>query len=321
MEMAKQDFKNNLPHQTGGIYLLDGGAETTMIFHENLELAHFAAFVLVNTSDGREALKRYFRNHANVAVRNHVGFIFETPTWRASADWGEMLGYDAKSLAQVNRDAVELLEDIRDEYAGTQSRFLMSGCIGPRGDGYTISLAMSAAEAQAYHTPQVKTLAQAGVDMVSAITMTYPDEAIGVVRAAQSAQVPVVISFTVETDGWLPSGHTIGEAIEIVDTATGDGPAYYMINCAHPTHFWDAITSGGAWVKRIGGLRANASRMSHAELDDAVELDEGNPLQLGQEYRQLRHIIPSINVMGGCCGTDHRHISAICDAITIDIAA
>jgi S-methylmethionine-dependent homocysteine/selenocysteine methylase len=145
--------------------------------------------------------------------------------------------------------------------------------------------------------------------------MTYVDEAIGVTRAAQDAVIPAAISFTVETDGDLPSGQALGEAIEEVDRATDSGPAYYMINCAHPTHF-DSVLDGGDWVGRIRGLRANASTCSHAELDEAEDLDDGDPQDLGARYGELRDRLPALNVVGGCCGTDHRHIGEICSVFT-----
>jgi homocysteine S-methyltransferase len=152
--------------------------------------------------------------------------------------------------------------------------------------------------------------------MVSAITMNYPEEAIGIALAAKDAGMPVVISFTVETDGKLASGATIGEAITAVDLATGATPIYFMINCAHPTHFDNVLPEDEAWLGRIRGVRANASHKSHAELDEATELDDGDPDDLGRRYRALRRSLPRMNVLGGCCGTDHRHIAAIAEAMT-----
>lgn len=321
--MTYQDLtsRRRLPHETHGLFLTDGGLETTLIFHDGIDLPAFASFPLIETDEGREAITEYFRRYAAIAVENGTAFILEAPTWRASADWGEELGYDAESLDRVNRDAVALMDGIRREFEVPGSPFLVSGCIGPRGDGYAIGMAMEAAEARAFHTPQIASFAAAGVDMVSAITMTYVEEAIGITRAARDAGVPAVISFTVETDGNLPSGQPLGAAIEQVDAATGDGPVYYMINCAHPSHFVSALENGDAWLGRIRGIRANASKMSHAELDAADELDDGNPRELGADYRRLRAMLPSLNVLGGCCGTDHRHLAAICNACVHDIAA
>ena len=310
--MAK--YRHSLPQLKGGLFLTDGGIETTLIFHEGLDLPYFAAFDLLKDQAGQAALRRYYASHASIARDKDCGFILESATWRASVDWGAKLGYREADMAEVNRQSIALLTELRRMFESERSPMVISGCVGPRGDGYKVEAAMTAEEAQAYHAKQIDVFADTPADMVTAITMTYAEEAIGITRAAQAVGIPVVISFTVETDGSLPSGQRLKNAIETVDAATGNGPAYYMINCAHPTHFEDALQAGEGWVKRIKGLRANASRMSHAELDEAEELDAGNPEELGQQYRDLRARIGHITVMGGCCGTDHRHIEAICHA-------
>jgi S-methylmethionine-dependent homocysteine/selenocysteine methylase len=308
-------YRSALPQLTGGdLFLTDGGIETTLIFHDGLDLPNFAAFDLLKDEQGRRALRRYFRSHAAIAADYGVGFILESATWRASADWGAKLGYSKEALAEANRQAVKMLEEIREEYAGQSTRMVISGCVGPRGDGYDPSHVMSEDEAQRYHAEQIRTFAGTAADMVTAITMTNVPEAIGVARAAQAAGMPAVISFTVETDARLPTGDSLKEAIVRVDAATGEGPAYYMINCAHPTHFEGALAAGEPWVKRLRGLRANASTKSHAELDEAKELDAGNPKELGGQYRALRDRLPHLVVLGGCCGTDQRHIAAITSA-------
>ena len=307
-------YRNQLPQLTGDLFLTDGGIETTLIFHDGFDLPEFAAFDIMKDAEGIEALRRYYKTYAAIARENGVGFILEAPTWRTSAHWGEKLGYSAEALATANRQAIALLEDIRHEFENSDSSMVISGCIGSRGDGYVATDKMSPAEAEAYHAVQIGTFSETNADMVAALTMTYAEEAIGVARAAQAAGLPVVISFTVETDGRLPSGQSLQAAIDQVDAATDNGPAYYMINCAHPTHFEDAVAAGERWTERIGGLRANASSLSHAELDEAEELDDGNPHELGHQYRQLRSKLGNLNVMGGCCGTDHRHIAAIARA-------
>jgi S-methylmethionine-dependent homocysteine/selenocysteine methylase len=206
------------------------------------------------------------------------------------------------------------MEELRERYDSGAAPIVVSGCIGPQDDGYNPRTRLSADEARDYHSTQIGTFAGTSADMVCAITMTYADEATGITRAAREAGLPAVISFTLETDGRLPSGQALGEAIEQVDADTDSGPAYYMINCAHPTHFESVLEGGAAWAHRIRGLRANASTKSHAELDDAEELDEGDPDDLGARYAALRTKLPNLNVLGGCCGTDHRHVSAVRDA-------
>ena len=312
----KTRYRHALPQMEGDIFLTDGGIETTLIFHDGLDLPHFAAFDLMKEENGRSTLNRYFRTYAEIARERGAGFVLESATWRASQDWGDLMGYSADDMAAFNRQAITMLHDIRGEYETKNSRFVISGCVGPRGDGYDPGTMMSADAAKAYHSAQIETFREAGADMVTAITMTYIEEAIGITRAASEAGMPVVISFTVETDGTLPAGQRLGEAIEAVDRETGNGPAYYMINCAHPTHFENALRNGDPWLERIGGIRANASRMSHAELDEAEELDDGNPSELGAQYRDLRSLLPNLFVMGGCCGTDHRHVEAIHSACT-----
>lgn len=317
--MAK--YRDSLPQLKGGLFLTDGGIETTLIFHEGIGLPYFAAFDLLKDQSGQAALRRYYSSHASIARNSDCGFILESATWRASSDWGSKLGYREAEIAAVNRQAIDLLVDLRRMFETDRSPMVISGCIGPRGDGYRVEYAMTAKDAQAYHAKQIDVFAGTAADMVTAITMTYAEEAIGITKAAQAAAMPVVVSFTVETDGRLPSGQCLKDAIQQVDAETGKGPAYYMINCAHPDHFEDVLKAGDDWVKRIRGLRANASRLSHAELDQATELDAGNPLELGQQYRALRSRLPQIVVLGGCCGTDHRHIEAICHACSAAEAA
>src|SRR5262249_32668887 len=191
---------------------------------------------------------------------------------------------------------------------------VISGNIGPRGDGYNPSAIMNALEAQDYHAEQIAVFRDSAADMVSAFTMNYIEEPIGIAHAAKAAGMPVVISFTVETDCRLPTGQTLKQAVQEVDAATGNAPAYYMINCAHPTHFDGVLAAGEPWTRRLRGLRANASRRSHAELDAATDLDAGDPVELGRQYAEVRRRLRHINVLGGCCGTDHRHVEQICFA-------
>ena len=312
--MAK--YRQHLPQLKGDLFLTDGGIETTLIFHEGLNLPSFAAFHLLKDEQGTEALRRYFARHATIAWQHGTGFILESATWRASSDWGDKLGYSRRALDEANRQAIALLHELRLDLETERAPMAISGCVGPRGDGYDPGVLMSPEEAEAYLTAQISTFATTEADLVTAITMTNTTEAIGVTRAARTAGMPVVISFTVETDGKLPTGQPLQEAIQEVDAATGRAPAYYMISCAHPSHF-EAVLDGQAWMERLRGIRANASKRSHAELDEATELDAGDPVELGQQYRDLRARFSQINVLGGCCGTDHRHIEHIATACTI----
>jgi S-methylmethionine-dependent homocysteine/selenocysteine methylase len=302
--------RTGLPQLDGDVWLTDGGIETTLIFHQGLDLPAFAAFVLLRDERGTAELLRYYAPYLELARDQGAGFVLESPTWRASPRWAADLGVSDAELDELNRRAIRLMEELRAD-AGVPT--VISGCIGPQDDGYSPEAKLSAAAAQDYHSTQIGTFADAGADMVTAITMTYADEAIGVTRAAQAAGLPVAISFTVETDGRLPSGQALGEAIAEVDAATDAGPAYYMVNCAHPTHFADVLDERAA--ERIRGLRANASTKSHAELDEAEELDEGDPADLAARHAELRERLPALAVVGGCCGTDHRHVAEISRAL------
>jgi homocysteine S-methyltransferase len=305
-----------LPQTGGGWFLTDGGIETTLIYHEGIELPEFAAFVLLESATGRETLSRYYRRYLDIAAASPgAGFVLESPTWRAGRDWCAKLGLDEAAMRRLNAAAVALMQQLRDAYAGAlDGALVVSGCIGPRGDGYQPGQPVSGDDALQAHWPQAQALGEAGVDMLGAITMTTSGEAIGVARAAAELGLPCAISFTVETDGRLPSGETLEEAIARTDAEAGVAPAYYMLNCAHPMHFDAVLARGGDWRQRIRGLRANASRCSHAELDAMTTLDDGDPEELAGHYRRLRTPLPALNVLGGCCGTDHRHVAAIAAA-------
>lgn len=303
-------YRNNLPQLSGDLFLTDGGLETTLVFHEGIDLPAFAAFILLENEAGRETLRKYYRNYLNIARDNNVGYILESMTWRASHDWGKKLGYSSEQIRDFNLRGIELLQGIRSEYENAIPHIVISGCLGPRGDGYNVENIMTVEEAKIYHREQISTLKNTEADLVAAFTVPYIAEGIGITLAAKAEEMPVVISFTVETDGKLPSGELLKDAIEQVDTATESAPAYYMINCAHPTHFIDVLHHDG-WTKRIRAVRANASTKSHAELDEATELDEGNPKELSNGYCNLTKKIENLNILGGCCGTDHRHIELI----------
>ena len=318
------------------LMLTDGGIETDLIFHHGQDLPYFAAFVLLDTSEGRERLRAYYQPYLQIARDAGVPLVLETPTWRANPDWIALLRRPAADIERINREAVQLLTALRDDYDDVP--VVISGCIGPRTDGYDRSATMDQDEAQDHHNRQVEALHDSGVDRVTAITMAYSAEAVGIIRAASVAGVPAVISFTVEVDGQLPDGSSLRETIGAVDRATDHGPISYMVNCAHPSHLEVAfgLRAGGAtarqhtseslpddreapgdqgWAARVNGVRANGSPRSHAELDTATDLDEGDPVQFGAALARLRAEVPSLAVLGGCCGTDQRHILEVARAV------
>ncbi|MGD9622015.1 MAG: homocysteine S-methyltransferase family protein [Mycolicibacterium sp.] len=314
-ESGRAPQRAGLPQLGGrGLFVTDGGLETELVFHDGRDLPGFAAFPLLETSEGRLRLRRYYDGYLDIARGGGAGFVVETPTWRANPDWAAQLGYSRPQLDQLNRAAVRLAEEVRADAVADGITTVISGQVGPRGDGYDPGTAMTAEQAQSYHARQIGVFASASVDQVTAITMTNTAEAIGVVRAATEAGVPAAVAFTVETDGRLPTGQPLHAAIEQVDRETGAAAAYFMVNCAHPTHFRSALGGDGAWRHRIAGLRVNASTKSHAELDASTELDDGDPDQLAADQAALRDRLPAVAVLGGCCGTDARHVAAIVSA-------
>ena len=292
--------------------LTDSGLETWLIFERGADLPLFASFPLLDDPAGRELLADYYRAHLDVAARAGTGLVLETPTWRASSRWGAELGYDAAGLDAVNRASVAFLRDLGREHPGVD--LVVSGNIGPQGDGYEPGELLTPEAAEAYHRPQIESFAAVGADRVTLLTGTHTGEPIGIVRAAVDVGIPVVVSFTVETDGRLPSGQPLHEAVAEVEAATDGAVLHYGVNCAHPDHFAAALGEDPAVTERISLVRANASRMSHAELDEAEELDAGDPVELGDLYARLLEEHPSLRVLGGCCGTDSRHVEAIAAA-------
>lgn len=313
-------YRSALPQLGSRIFLTDVGLETMLLFHDGMELPAFASYPLLDSPEGIERLRRYYRHCLAHAASLGYGFVLETPTWRASRDWGCQFGHDPVLLEEYNRRAVALMEELRSEFAPAGIPIVVSGNIGPRADAYSRGAPDAADAYQHYHREQIQVFARSGADMVSAFTISNVPEAVGITRAAAGCGMPLALSFTVETDGRLPAGQTLREAIEAVDAATGGGPAYYMLNCAHPTHF-EQVLEPGAWSSRIRGLRANASRRSHAELDESTTLDDGDPVEFGAAYAALRRRLPQLVVLGGCCGTDHRHVEAVavaCSAVEGD---
>ncbi len=315
-------YRNALPQLNDKVFVTDGGMETVFVFQEGIDLAEFASIDLLRRTGGAEIIANYMKPYVQIATSGGFGLVMETATWRASPDWGPKIGFGSEAeLETANREAARLVHLMRADNETHHSPIVVSGCIGPRGDGYDPGAIMSVGEASEYHGWQAAIFAFTEADVVSAITMTNVNEAIGVANAAKSVGMPAIISFTVETDGRLPTGQELGDAIAEVDGATGAYPAYYMINCAHPTHFADTLQAGAAWVGRLRGLRANASKCSHEELDNSEVLDEGNPVELGREIAEIRARLPQITVVGGCCGTDHRHIGQIAHACATQMAA
>lgn len=307
-------YRTALPQLTMSTFMTDGGLETDLIFNHGIDLPAFAAFDLLKNEEGKEVLRKYFTDYLDISKKQCSGFVLEAPTYRANPDWAQKIGYSLASLNNINRTAVQELEKLRNAYENEDFKIAISVCIGPRGNGYSPDDQMSIEVAKNYHSYQIKLVAETNADLVSALTMNYNEEAIGIVKAAKNYDIPVVISYTVETDGKLPSGQSLEEAITSLDKMTNNYVSYYMINCAHPDHFVHILNPNSTWTKRIKGLRANASTKSHAELDESETLDVGDKKLLARKYQELKSLLPNLNVIGGCCGTDHTHMDLICDA-------
>ncbi|MCH8867780.1 MAG: homocysteine S-methyltransferase family protein [Proteobacteria bacterium] len=308
-------YRNKLPQLSGGLFLTDAGLETDLIFNHGIEIREFAAHTLLPNPRGRESVANYLRGFLSLANKYNTGFVLDSQTWKAHLHWAEDLAATEQELHETNKDAIVFIAELRDEFSGNNKPIVLNGVIGPRGDAYAPETRLAAREAEEYHAKQIGWLAETEVDMVTALTFTQSDEAIGVVRAAQAAGLPAVISFTVETDGRLPTGQPLSEAIGAVDEATDGAAAYFMVNCAHPDHFFDVLDDS-AWARRIRGLRCNASRLSHEELDECEVLDDGDPVELANQYKAITTTMPWLNVLGGCCGSDLRHVDRIAMAVS-----
>lgn len=307
-------YRNGLPQMSGGIFLTDAGLETDLIFNHGIEIREFAAHTLLSTPEGRAALSHYFEGFFNLAKEMDTGFILDSVTWKAHAHWANSLHASSAELRAANEDSLRFAADLRERFGGNAKPIVLNAVIGPRGDAYKPEAEIAMEEAEDYFTEQLGWLAATDVDMVTALTFNQAGEAAGLVQAARTAGLPAVVSFTVETNGALPTGQRLSDAIEQVDDVTDGYPSYFMINCAHPNHFVE-ILEDAPWARRIRGVRANASRRSHAELDSAPELDSGDPHELADQYRKLADRLPWLNVFGGCCGSDLRHVKEIARAL------
>lgn len=308
--MAK--YRTALPQLSDGIFLSYVGMETDLIFNHGIDLPNFASFPLLESDDGREILRRYLADQINLAKQTGIGVLLESATWMANRDRGAAVGYTPKRISMLNDEAIKLMAEVRDQHGDLPT--ILSAQVGPRGDSYAPANQMNATEAENYHAEQIEVFSGTDADLISAFTLCYAEEAVGIVRASQRYDMPVAVSFTVETNGCLPTGMTLRDAVETVDEATSEGASYFLINCAHPDHF-KHILSNEPWMNRLKGVIVNASRCSHAELDEAEHIDDGNPKELGEQLGSLRKDFPHFSIFGGCCGTDMRHMEHIASTV------
>ncbi len=303
-------YRNNLPQLSGHDMTTQGGTWTWLQYVDGFELQHFCGFDLLNNPKAVVALRDYHRKVIEAVLPYEFGILVEGLHYRASWDWGKLVGYSKEGLKEINIQGVEFYHELASEYESDTSPIPIGGVVGPRGDAYDIENTPDVAEAEDYHSEQIETLKLAGVDLITAATFSSIEEAIGITRAAEAIEMPIVISFFTNNDGRLEGGDTMREAVEKVDAATNSAPAYYMINCCHPTEFAPALEEKD-WTNRLGGFMPNAVAMEKLSLCSLGHLEDGDPDELGIQMGEIATRFPSIHVWGGCCGTDSRHLGQI----------
>ena len=294
--------------------LTDAGLETVLVFEEGLDLPHFAAFPLLDSDEGRVVLRRYYEPFLRLARDRGSAFVLSSPTWRANPDWGELLGYDDKALAELNGRAVAFLEQVRDEVMPAEERdaVVIEGCIGPRSDAYSPTLRMDAASAAEYHGFQLPSVCRCRLRAGVSTDAQLPggsDRS----RSRGSNGRPSDRGQLHRRDRRTVAERRFDRAS---DPRRGRGNRRHrpllhdQLRPPQPLRSCGAALKGQA-RRRIHGLRANASMKSHAELDAAEDLDAGDPTDLARRYVALRRELPELHVLGGCCGTNLSHVTAI----------
>ena len=304
------DHQSFPPQQEGRFYLSEGGTETELMYKYGFELPHFATFPLLENPDAVSRMREMFRSYLEVAAKYKICALMGGLDYRASPDWGELLGYSPGGLAEANIQSIEFLREIADEYASEIPVILIQGLIGPRGDAYERNETITENEAEDYHSVQLETLKKAGVDLALALTFNNIPESIGVARAAAKIGVPLGISLTLDSTSKLSSGQSLVEAITTIDKETDQSPEFYSINCSHPVEYEPAIEPG-EWINRVRGVRPNASKMDKIALCKIGHLEEGDPVELGELCGDLARRYPHMDVWGGCCGTWNSHLDEI----------
>lgn len=304
------DAKSFPSKQEGRFYLSEGGTETELMYKYGFELPEFAMFPLLNNPDAVSKMREMFRSYLEVVAVNGMCALMGGLDYRASPDWGERLGYSPEGLAEANHHALAFLREIADEYTTDIQEILIQGVIGPRGDAYERNETITENEAEDYHSVQLKTLKEADVDLALAMTFNNIRESIGVARAAAKVGVPLAISFIVNSESKLDTGQSLGEAIATIDAETNHAPEFYSVNCCHPIEYEPAIESYD-WINRVRGVRPNASKRDKIALCQLGHLEDGDPVELGQQCGDLARRYPHMDIWGGCCGTWDNHLNEI----------
>ncbi|POF32988.1 homocysteine S-methyltransferase family protein [Roseibium marinum] len=305
--MSGKTFPSPIP---GRYYLTEGGTETEIMYKWGFELPEFAMFPLLEKRKSADVIRGMYRRYLDVVARYGHSALIGGFDYRASPDWGAKLGYSASALAEANLRSIQFLKDVAAEYEADIPSMLFSGYVGPRGDAYGLNMSVTEESAEEYHSVQIETLARAGVDLVWALTFNNPAEAIGVVRAARRLNLPVAVSFSLDSTHRLKSGFPLSRAIAIVDEATNGYPAFYSLNCSHPQEFEPALEDWN-WTSRLRSIRPNAAKMDKIALCKLGHLEEGDPEELGRLMADVFRRHPHMDIWGGCCGTGHVHLEEI----------
>jgi S-methylmethionine-dependent homocysteine/selenocysteine methylase len=298
------------PRKPGLLYLTEGGVETEIMYKWGHKLPHFAMFTLLDKPEAMADMKSMFARALEVAATQKTGLVLSSLDYRASPDWAALLGISADGLRDVHFRTVAFMKEVAAPFVEKIPDLVFSGVIGPRGDAYGKGGGITEEEAEDYHTPQLKNLRDAGADMACALTFNNIPEAVGVARAAKAVGIPLGLYFTLNSKGTLGSGPTLKEAVESVEEITQGAPSYYGLNCSHPLEFMESLEDGD-WLKRVRSIRPNAVRMEKVALCKLGHLEDGDPEELGQQMGDIRQKFPQMDILGGCCGTDERHLGEI----------
>ena len=301
----------SFPSQKEGcFYLTESGTETEIMYKYGFELPHFAMFPLLDNPDAVSTMREIFRSYLEVVAKHGMCALMGGLDYRASPDWGELLGYSPQGLAEANHQSIDFLREIAKEYSSDIPEILIQGLIGPRGDAYERNETITEDEAEDYHSVQLETLKEADVDLALAITFNNIPESIGVARAAAKIGVPLGISLSLDSTSKLNSGPSLAEAIDTIEAETNRSPEFYSINCSHPVEYEPAIEPGD-WIHRVRGVRPNASKMEKIALCQIGHLEDGDPVELGELCGDLARRYPHMDIWGGCCGTWNTHLDEI----------
>ena len=306
--MLSQDFP---PRAAGRLYLTEGGTETEVLYKWGFELPEFAMFPLLDDPKADSVIEGMFDRYFEAAEATGAGMLLNAHDYRASPDWASKLGYSAEQLTDFQHRVIGFLDAMRTKYRGRVDPVYVAGCIGPRGDAYGTGGEITEEEAEAYHAVQINNLKGTAADMVIAVTFSNIAEAVGVIRAAAAAKMPIGVSFNIGPDGRLRSGPTLAEAITATDAATEGKAAWFGTNCAHPIEFAPALADPGDWRKRLRYVRPNAAKTDKLALCKLGHLEDGDPVELGNEMAEALREFPSVDIVGGCCGTDERHLKEV----------